>query len=166
MGIQLTSMVWKNDIIIVDKESKVITVLLQSLLLVGVFFAIWKLTPLVGRLDIDSHVRGRILRAIITICLTPLFLFPFLMIFKSYKIDLYNYELTTSNDLLFWEKRKKEKLSESRTYTILNSKSGLHSNELVVQLNNKKITVSKEVHSSDITKLSNYLEQHGFEKSN
>jgi hypothetical protein len=158
-------MVWKNYIITVDKENKAITALLQTLLIVGIFFAIWKLTPLVGLLELGSRTRGEALRANIAICLTPLFLLPFLMIFKSYKIDLYNYELTTSSDILFWEKRKKEKLNGNRTYTILVSKNSLHSNELIVQLNNKKITVSKELHSSEIAELSNYLEQHGFEKS-
>jgi hypothetical protein len=161
-------MVWRNEIIIAEKPNKAISALLQSILFVGIFLTIWYVTPfLMGFTErLDSHVRGQLLRAIVALCMTPIFLIPVLMIYKSYKIDLFNNELTTSNDILFWTTSRTEKLHGSRTYLILNSPIGIHSNELVVELNNKRITLSKQLHSSEVSELTNFLEQHGFAKKN
>lgn len=161
-------MVWRNEIIIADKPNKAISALLQSLLFVGIFLTIWYVTPfLMGFTErLDSAVRGQLLKAIVALCMTPIVLTPFLMIFNSYKIDLFNNELTTSKDILFWTTRRTEKLHGGRTYSILNNPTEMHSNALVVKLNNKRITLSKQLHSSEVAELVNFLEQHGFAKNN
>tara|TARA_R110000737_G_scaffold353168_1_gene402878 strand:+ start:1763 stop:2269 length:507 start_codon:yes stop_codon:yes gene_type:complete len=160
-------MLWRNEIIIADKQNKAIAALLHSLLLVGIFIAIWNVTPFVMGFtaQLDSYARGRLFRVVVTLCMTPIFLAPLLMVFKSYKIDLFNDELTTSNDILFWTTQRTEKITGRRYFSILDSSSGIHSKELRIEVNGKTITISKQLHSSVVGELSNFLEQHRFEKA-
>lgn len=160
-------MLWRNEIIIADKQNRAITALLQSLLLVGIFIAVWNVTPFIMGFtsQLDSYARGRLFRVVIALCMTPIILAPLLMVFKSYKIDLFNDELTISNDILFWTTQRTEKITGRRYFAILESSSGVHSKELRIEVNGKTITISKQLHSSEVGELSNFLEQHRFEKT-